>query len=444
MHEALWKNGGVWFGWSGNVADQHVDSPAVFSSGPMTYLTVDLTSTEYRNYYLGFANATLWPILHYRLGLVEYDHEQYQEYLRVNERFARLLARVLEPDDTIWVHDYHLIPLGAALRRLNVANPIGFFLHTPCPGPDVFAALPRHEDLLRAFAAYDLVGFQTDDARDGFLECVAKLTAGRRHPDGQFSVHGRHSRAAVFPVGIDAETFHRAADNATNATEVRRLAASLAGRKLIIGVDRLDYSKGIAQRFDAIEKLLGRHPDYQRKFNYLQITPRSREEVPQYGALGRQLEATAGRVNGKYAECDWTPIRHVHKGFSRRTLAGFYRLAHVGLVTPLRDGMNLVAKEYVAAQLPSDPGVLILSRFAGAAHELTQALLVNPIDTFEIAMAIERALAMSLQERQKRWKQMMTVLRGNTIEGWRDAFLFALVQSREDVAIESFGYRAAQ
>ncbi|MGH7088125.1 MAG: alpha,alpha-trehalose-phosphate synthase (UDP-forming), partial [Stellaceae bacterium] len=310
MREALWKNGGIWFGWSGTVTESAASAPPTrLAQGPLTYVTVDLTRAEYEKYYLGFSNATLWPTLHYRLGLIEFDGGQYEEYLRVNTRLARLLAPMIGADDIIWVHDYHLIPMGAALRRLGIGNPIGFFLHTPFPAAEVFSALPRHDELLCAMAAYDLVGFQTEASRTAFRESIVRLAAGEALDDGRFLAYGRRSRAGVFPVGIDAEAFARAAAQSAEAepaSELGRLADSLRGRSLILGVDRLDYSKGIAQRFGAIELLLEGNPEYRRRFQYLQVTPCSREEVPQYRALRRQLEGAAGRINGKFAECDWS------------------------------------------------------------------------------------------------------------------------------------------
>ena len=425
MRGAVRRHGGVWFGWSGNITDT-VERTHVVASGKVTYVTVDLTRADYEQYYLGYANGTLWPLLHYRLGLVEYKRHAFEGYLRVNARMAQLLCPLLRPDDLIWVHDYHLIPFAASLRERGIANRIGFFLHTPFPSAEVLSALPRHDTVMQALCAYDLVGFQTRDSMDAFLGCIRTAVGGQHLGGGAFAACGMRSRAAVFPIGIDTEGFARDAAHAATSTEACRLKDSLAGRSLIIGVDRLDYSKGIPQRLEAIDTLLTDHPEHRRSFSYLQITPHSRAEVAQYRALRRELEAAAGRVNGKFAEFDWSPIRYVNKSFSQQTLAAFYRIARVGVVTPLRDGMNLVAKEFVAAQDPLDPGVLVLSRFAGAAQELKAALLVNPIDIDEMAGALHRALGMPRAERQERWRAMMAANRGNTIEGWRDSFLSAL------------------
>jgi trehalose 6-phosphate synthase len=426
MRDALRASGGMWFGWSGEVVEHATGTPQIQSQGGITYVTIDLGRDEHRDYYLDFANSTLWPLLHYRLGLIVYRRHAFERYREVNRRLARTLCTLLQPDDLVWVHDYHLIPLGAELRELGVANRVGFFLHTPFPPPEVLEALPHHETLVRALCAYDLVGFQTEDGVRAFLACIERFAHGRDLGDGVYSAYGVRSRAAAFPISIDTEAFERLAERVANAPETQRLRESLAGRALVIGADRLDYSKGIPNRCEAIDALLTEWPQYRSRFQYLQVTPHSRAEVAQYRALRREVESAVGRVNGRFAEFDWTPIRYINKSLSRRTLAGFYRLARIGLVTPLRDGQNLVAKEFVAAQDPSDPGVLILSRFAGSARELDQALLVNPIDIDDIAAALHRGFEMPLAERQERWAAMMSVLRRNDLTYWRESFVAAL------------------
>lgn len=426
IRDALRKHSGVWFGWSGKTADATAEAPRIEQFGRVTYATIDLGRVDLEQYYNGYANSTLWPLLHYRLGLIEFTREVFGGYLRVNAAMARALAPLLRPDDLIWVHDYHLIPLGAELRSLGVANRIGFFLHTPFPAPAVLEALPRYDTLLEAMSAYDLVGFQTDHDLRAFRDCVVHLSGGRLLEDDGIAAFGRVARAATFPIGIDPEEFASAAVGTASSLEAERLRASLVGRALIIGVDRLDYSKGLPNRFEAFGQLLARSPEWRGRMTFMQIAPRSRSDVRQYRELRRHLEQVAGRINGRFAEPDWTPLRYLNKGFPRRTLASFYRIARVGLVTPLRDGMNLVAKEYVAAQDPADPGALVLSRFAGAARELTSALLVNPFDIDEIADTMQRALAMPRAERIERWEAMMDALRANSIATWRDRFIAAL------------------
>ncbi|HUZ73544.1 MAG TPA: alpha,alpha-trehalose-phosphate synthase (UDP-forming) [Stellaceae bacterium] len=426
LRDALRRSDGVWFGWSGEVAPVTSHTPRIVTAAKITYVTVDLGEAHHLEYYVSYSNSTLWPLLHYRLGLVEYRRHAFEGYLEVNRHLARMLMPLLRPDDVIWVHDYHLVPFGAELRRLGSRHRIGYFLHTPFPAAEVMVALPHHRRLMETFCAYDLIGFQTINDLHAFAGYIREVAHGSMDADGTFTAFGQHARAAVFPIGIDTETFADLAEQAAMSAEARRLEQSLSGRRLIIGVDRLDYSKGIPNRFEAIDGLLSDWPEHRGTFNYLQIAPHSRGEVAQYRALRREIEAAAGRINGKFAEFDWTPIRYVNKSSTRATLAGFYRVAHVGLVTPFRDGMNLVAKEFVAAQDAADPGVLILSEFAGAARELDAALIVNPFDLDAMGAALHRSLTMSLDERRDRWYAMMAAVRKNTVTTWRKSFLDAL------------------
>jgi len=431
LREAIERRGGVWFGWSGHVAGTTATEPHVAHAGRVTYLTVDLGNADHQAFYIGYANSTLWPLLHFRLGILEYKREEFEGYLGVNAKLAAILAPRLEPDDLVWVHDYHFFPFAAELRKLGVSNRIGFFLHTPFPPADVLIALPHHATLLRALSAYDLLGFQTDMTTRAVLGCITALAGGNAGPDGRFEAFGAHGRALTFPIGIDTKAFAASALRAAASPEALRLKTSLAGRRLIIGVDRLDYTKGIPKRFESIECLLSQRPDFRRTFNYLQISPHSRGEVAQYRAMRRELESTAGRINGQFAEFDWSPIRYINRSFSRRTLAGFYRLARIALVTPFRDGMNLVAKEFVAAQDRDDPGILILSHLAGAAQELHQALVVNPFDVDEIAEALKRALEMTVEERRERWEGMWATVNTQTVTTWHRSFVAALSMEPE-------------
>ena len=396
----------------------------------MTFATVDLSRADYDGYYLGYANSTLWPLLHYQLGLIEFHRQQFEAYIGVNRYMGEMLLPFIEPDDLIWVHDYHLIPLASELRRLGVKNRIGFFLHTPLPTTDILVALPHHERIMDCLCTYDLIGLQTENCVRAFLDYISREANGRMEFDGSVSAYGLMTRIAGFPIGIDTEGFAESAARSARTAETRRLKQSIADRCLIVGVDRMDYSKGVRTRFEAIDELLSEWPDQAGRFTYLQISPPSRSDVLPYQALRREIEHAAGHVNGKYSNVDWTPIRFVVKAVSRATLAGIYRSSRVGLVTPWRDGMNLVAKEYVASQDPDDPGVLVLSRFAGAAAELKTALQVNPLDPSEIGAAIHTALLMPVKERRERWREMMTVLRGNTIQDWTTNFVKALRATR--------------
>jgi trehalose 6-phosphate synthase len=426
MRDALRRSGGLWFGWNGEVVEDPPADPTVLNRRHTRFATLALSPAEYHDYYSGYANGTLWPLLHYRIGLIDYQKQSLAGYLAVNDRLARALKPLLRPDDDVWVHDYHLIPFAQALRRQGVANRLGFFLHTPLPVPEVLMVLPGHEKLIEALAAFDLLGFQTDKDAAALRHYIIDEARGSETQDGSLLAFGRRFRAEAFPIGIDTLGFAAEAAAAVESAEAQRLRDSLAGRSLIIGVDRLDYSKGLVKRMHAVDALLTERPEHRGAMTYLQIAPLSRAELSDYRSMRRELEAAAARVNGRHAEFDWAPVRYLNKSFSRATLSGFYRIAKVGLVTPLRDGMNLVAKEYVAAQDPDDPGVLILSRFAGAARELTAALIVNPFDHDQMTQALHRALTMTLEERQRRWREMMAVLRENSVDHWVERFLGAL------------------
>lgn len=426
MRAALQEAGGLWFGWSGKIAGETAATVHHLYDGPVHYATIDLSRDDHDHFYDGFANRTLWPLLHYRPDLVDYNRGHLDGYLRVNRVFAERLAALVEQDDVIWINDYHLIPLASMLRERGVRNRIGFFLHTPLPAAGLLIALPRHRELLETLAAYDLIGVHTARDLRALEEYFVHETGARLRGGHRLRLGHQRFHAGVFPIGIDTRHVAEAAAKAGALDPIEDLRSSLEGRALIIGVDRLDYSKGLPQRFDAYARLLERMPDWHRRVSFLQIAPPSRSTVPEYRQIRRDLERKAGHINGVYAAPDWVPIRYVNKSFPHSVLSGYYRNAKVGLVTPMRDGMNLVAKEYVASQNPEDPGVLVLSRFAGAAQELGNALLVNPADTEEVADALETALAMPLEERKMRWRAMMDVLERQDITAWRRSFLAAL------------------
>jgi trehalose 6-phosphate synthase len=445
LKAALKSRGGLWFGWSGKISEESSLAPEWGTFGSLTYAVSDLSRRDIEQYYHGFANRALWPICHYRLDLADLSECNAAAYFRVNEQFARQLHKILRLDDVIWVHDYHFIPMARVLRELGCVNRIGFFMHIPWPGPEVASALPAYQRIVRSFGAYDVVGFQTDTDADNFRDCIVCANAGRVASGDWCEIDGRRMQVSAFPIGIDTEAFAKEARAAEKSVTVKSTLASLEGRDLIIGVDRLDYSKGLKQRIEAFCTFLERSPQAARaRVTMLQITPKSRSEVPEYARLQRELAEEAGRVNGKLGDVDWTPLRYINKTMSRSALAGLYRIARIGLVTPLRDGMNLVAKEYVAAQAPDNPGVLVLSQFAGAAQELKSALIVNPYDVEATAAAIARAYAMPLEERKDRWDAMMKVLRANSIHDWTAHFLRALGNEREGKEIDNSQIDAAR
>jgi trehalose 6-phosphate synthase len=416
----------VWFGWSGEVAER--PTLQTIERGHQTYVLTDLVEDDYKEYYNGYANRVLWPILHYRLDLAEFCHRDLSGYLRVNKHFAAELHKLLRADDVVWVHDYHLLPLARELRGLGHGNRIGFFHHTPFPPPEILTALPNHEQLIPAMCDYDLVGFQTEADAANF----------ERYMANEFTIPGydRHAsrgangtvRVGIFPVGVETAQLNRLARRAAQSPFVHEVVRSLADRAMIIGVDRLDYSKGIVLRLEAFERFLAGRAEWRGKVTYVQITPKSRSEIREYADIERQVDEAAGRINGTYGEVSWTPIRYVNRAYSRSVLAGLYRSARVALVTPLRDGMNLVAKEYVSAQDPENPGVLILSRFAGASAECQAALLVNPHDPDSVGIAIAEALSMPLDERRERHDTLFRVLLANDAEAWGEHFLSSLLR----------------
>ncbi len=426
IRDALEENGGIWFGWSGNITESPSDSPEVVEVGKTTYATVDLSEQDYNEYYSGYANSVLWPLFHYRLDLTDFSRRDMAGYMNVNAAFAGQLQSLLHEDDVIWVHDYHFIPLCGYLRRAGCRNRIGFFLHIPWPPEELLLTLPNHESLVRELCTYDLIGFQTERDLSAFLGYVRKETNGEVRSNGVVKAFGRKIFTGVFPISIDAAKVSELAEMVDGKSRKPGLKDSAPQPRMIIGVDRLDYTKGLLQRLEAYQHFLNSHTEYQRNVVFVQIAPPSRSDLHSYQMISQQVESTVGHINGSFADFDWSPVRYLNRGFKRQKLLGFLRLSQVGLVTPLRDGMNLVAKEYVAAQSPEDPGVLVLSRFAGAAQELSGALLVNPYDIEGVSDALARSLTMPLEERQERWEVMMRRLKQFDIVTWRESYLQAL------------------
>jgi len=432
--DALRGTGGLWFGWSGKLAGSRPPEPKVVEADGLTYVTVDLTRGERDGYYDGMSNAVLWPLFHHRVDLMRYTRRDFATYQRVNAYFAESLRPMLRPDDCVWVHDYHLIPLAEKLRAAGMKQRIGFFLHTPFPAFGLLATLPHYLDLLRSLCAYDLVGFQTPGDLTAFHDAIVRGGGGTVLPGGRVEAFDKIIRADVFPIGIDPDAMAEMAAPATKSRTLRRFQKSLGDRHLIIGVDRLDYSKGLEHRFEAFACFLDRYAERRGRVRFLQIATATRSDVPEYRALRQRLGALAGDIAGRFSELDWSPIQYLNRSYSQRSLAGFLRLSRVALVTPLRDGMNLVAKEYVATQDPENPGVLVLSPFAGAAYELAGAIIANPYDPDAVAEALQEALQMSREERVERWQAMMVVLRRNSISAWRESFLRVLGEANGQVA----------
>jgi trehalose 6-phosphate synthase len=432
---ALRQSGGMWYGWNGKISkdEEERSAPEIIRDKNIEFVTVPLTTDEYAGYYQGFANRVLWPLFHLRLNLVEYQGKDFEVYRKTNQKFARDVARLVEPEDVMWIHDYHCIPLGHKLRRLGIKNRIGFFLHIPFPAYDVYRSIPNPHRLLEYFLDYDLIGFQTELDRDSFLDTVRRIFPASEVTDTTIIHGGRHIKTGAFPIGIDYENVvATAAERGLHSIHVKRLRKSLENRKLIIGVDRLDYSKGLAERFKAFQHFMERSPQYRNQVVYMQIAQPSRVDVPEYQAITDEVDFLAGKINGHFAQYDRVPLRYLNRGFNHPTILGFLSIADVGLVTPLRDGMNLVAKEYVAAQDPENPGVLILSRMTGAADELEGALLVTPYNIDGVAAAINQALDMSRPERRQRWQSMIKQVQSNDVRNWASSFVERLTEGQTE------------
>ncbi len=424
---ALQKADGLWVGWNGEIDESDDVAPSHYEFDSVRFATFPLKQHDYETYYTGFSNEVLWPLFHYRPDKVEYDRQNLAGYLRVNELFADKLLPLIEDDSRIWVHDYQLIALGHFLREKDVNLPLGYFLHIPFPPWDVLRIIPEYEQLLRYLSAYDLIGLQTDIDLKNFLDCMQQGLGATLHDDNVIELNGHRFKAGAYPISIDVDEALRMAKEGEDSVTGQRLKKSLSGRPLVIGVDRLDYSKGVYKRFQAYERMLENAENLRGKVTFMQISPPSRTDVHEYAELRTTLERVAGHVNGRFAEYDWIPLRYLNRGYARESVMGFLRMSRVGFLTPLRDGMNLVAKEFVAAQNPEDPGVLIVSHLAGASRELDGALVCNPYDVDGVADMLERALTMSLEERKDRWQRMYDILRRNDIHNWSRTFMETLV-----------------
>jgi len=431
LGDALKASQGLWFGWSGEVAEVAANTePKIETGSGLTVATIDLTPEEAEGYYYGYANRCLWPALHYRLDLAQCNEAHSETYFNVSARFADALMPLIKPDDLIWVHDYHQIPLAEELRGRGCTSRIGFFLHTPFPSPEIFAAVPGQKRLGNALMVYDVVGFQTCADRDNFRRYVAAYLDGEQLRGDRIAAQGETTLASVFPIGIDAAAFRKLAD-AESAKDP--LLPELGDDvKTIIGVDRLDYTKGLPERLRAYETLLEEYPEHRGRVRLVQIAPPTRETLPVYQEIRDEVERLVGRINGRFGDLRWTPVSYLHRGVPQDVLTRLYRESAVGLVTPLRDGMNLVAKEYVAAQAPQNPGVLVLSRFAGAAEQLREALLINPHDINEMARALDRALTMPRQERWARHNRLWQRIETYDLANWRDSFIQTFAESDSD------------
>jgi trehalose 6-phosphate synthase len=429
--DALHDHDAAWFGWSGDlVSNEGEISTTCARYDKLTQITMPMTERDYREHYLGFCNAAQWPVHHYRLDLARFAPECSEGYRRVNRRFARKVMSNLHANDLIWVQDYHFIPLGANLRMLGASNPLGFFLHIPFPTPEVLLAAPEHIWLVSSLCAYDVVGFQTHTDRQNFCRFVCGFLAGEAISGNALRVGGKIVTAVVCPAGIDTDSFYGMATSRRAALQIKQLHRDGEPRINIIGVDRQDYTKGLPEKLRSFRRLLELYPQNHKAATLMQIAPPSHEGVPAYAQIRQELEGLCGEINGQHGDVDWTPVRYICRNVAREELAALYRGSQVGLVTPLRDGMNLVAKEYVIAQDEADPGVLVLSRFAGAAEDLREALIVNPYDPDEVAHAVQRAITMPREERIERHQALAARVRERDAHNWMTGFLRVLEAER--------------
>jgi trehalose 6-phosphate synthase/phosphatase len=421
------RSNGLWFGWPGEVAPIHraqIDARLSQAS----QVPVHLTAAQVAGYYHGFANRVLWPLFHYSVDRVPADAQGWTAYQAVNELFADRVAREYRTGDTIWVHDYHLLLLPDLLRQRLPDAQIGFFLHIPFPSSEVFRVLPWRREILKGLVGADLIGFHTYGYMRHFLTSLLHVEGLEAQVDS-ITVRGREVKVGVFPMGVDAARFEAMAADSQVRMRVDAIRRDADGRRIVLGVDRLDYTKGIPRRLEAIAHLLNRDPELRDRMRYIQIAIPSRGEVDSYQRFRRDVEEMVGRMNGAYGTVRSTPIHYVHTSVSPQELVALYCAADVMLVTPLRDGMNLVAKEFAASRIDED-GVLVLSEFAGAAAELQGALTINPYDVNAVAENIQRGFAMSSDERRARMRILRRQVRQHDVFAWANAFVAALQRLR--------------
>jgi trehalose 6-phosphate synthase/phosphatase len=427
----------LWLGWPGaTVPAEHEPEVRRYAEPSFQAIPVPLSDESLDRFYHGFCNKTLWPLFHYLPSLTRYEEDYWLEYKRVNRIFADALLRVMQPDDLIWIHDYQLMLLPQMIREAHPDASIGFFLHIPFPSYEVFRLLPRSwaKELVEGVLGAGLIGFHTHDYTRDFLTCVLRVT-GCEHQLGLLTLRDRLIKVDTFPMGIDFERFALAADAPETAARVTELKARCAGQKVIFSVDRLDYTKGILNRLRGYETFLKRHPEWHEKVVFIMSIAPSRIAVESYQAMKHELEQTVGRIVGAYGTLRWTPLVYQFRNLGFDEIVAMYRACDVALITPLRDGMNLVAKEFVASR-PDKQGVLILSEMAGAAKEMGEAILINPVHRGEIAAAIEQALTMTEAEQLRRNELLQERLRRYDVNRWTEDFLQGMLSSRRTDAAQ--------
>jgi trehalose 6-phosphate synthase/phosphatase len=420
------RSGGLWIGWPGDVSRLSSAQRARVESqlSALRCVPLYLSSSEVSRFYEGYSNRVLWPLCHYLLDRIPRQDRDWEAYAKVNERFAELVARHYQPGDTIWVHDYQLMLVPGLLRERLPEARIGYFHHIPFPSSEIFQTLPHRKDLLRGLLGADVVGFHTPGYVHHFSSALLRVLGLETNMD-HVTHEGRAVRLGSFPMGIDAAAFERLAHDPGVLGEVSVIQERGAGQKLLLGIDRLDYTKGIPRRLLAVQRLLEREPAWRGRLRLVQVAVPSRTQVEDYAAYRDKVDELVGRINGLYGSVHNVPIHYLYRSFNERQLVGLYRAADVMLVTPIRDGMNLVAKEFCAAR-PDEEGVLVLSEFAGAAAELREAVIINPYDVEGMADAIEQALEMPVEERRQRMRAMRAQVKSRDVHWWVDHFLETL------------------
>ncbi len=434
--EAGWRDQpGIWIGWAGTGPDEPIEPLLLRAAHRRSYTlrSVALTDEDIAKFYSGFANEIIWPLFHDMPSRCNFDPEYWATYQQVNCKFAKVVAETVQEDDFVWVHDYHLMLTAASLREAGVHARMGFFLHIPFPSPDVFEKLPWKKPILKSLLEYDVIGFQSDRDRSNFVSCLERLfpevVVERRHPHFLVGLKERQSVVGTFPIGIDFDAFAGDAarpEIAEHAAEIRR---RVSDDVLVLGVDRLDYTKGIPERLKSFRLLLRRFPEMRGHITLVQVVVPSREEIPNYKHLRREVELLVSQTNGEFTEPGWVPVHYIHRNLGRDELLAYYRAADIGLVTPLKDGMNLVAKEFCAAQI-DERGVLIVSEFAGAGPELRSgAIIVNPNDFSEVAQALYDAAHMAVEEKHSRMRLLRQIVKDHNVHRWIRSFLRAIPPS---------------
>lgn len=434
MMPILKRDGGVWIGWAGNYIEEKIDVESLLTQESeglkYRYKPVDISLNDYELYYKGFSNEVLWPLFHNVSVYCKFKLNAYKAFQKVNLKFAQTIMKEIRIDDFIWIHDYHLINTAKELRTKGIKNKMAFFLHIPFPPLETFNRLPWRLDIIRALLSYDLIGFQTQMDKKNFLEVFASLMKYNVVDKNELGVttietkYGEH-KVGVFPISIDYDEFHDQAKSDEVSQITQEIKEGFHGQKTMLAIDRLDYSKGIPYRLKAYGALLDKNPKLRKKVKLIQIMVPSREDIAKYASLKKEIEELIGEINGKYSQLGWIPIQYYYHSLSREELLAYYRASDIALVTPLKDGMNLVSKEYCAANIETN-GVLILSEFAGSKDQfIKDALLVNPFDEEAVVKAIKKALTMDIKEKRKRMENMQKNVKEFDIYWWVDTFLKA-------------------